>query len=92
MRILNGRTGSDSGIGKFTCHTHRGKSVVDYILVSTDILPLIYHSTLVIRIYYLITVFSTVRYGQILRIQTTGCSMMRILSMYRINMYGTIIF
>ena len=41
MRILNGRTGSDNGIGKFTCHKHRGKSVVDYILVSTDILPLI---------------------------------------------------
>ena len=26
-------------VGKFTCHTHRGQSVVDYILVSTDILP-----------------------------------------------------
>ena len=39
MRILNGRTGSDKGVGKFTCHTHRGQSVVDYILVSTDILP-----------------------------------------------------
>ena len=41
MRILNGRTGSDKGIGKFTCHTHRGQSVVDFVLASTDILPLI---------------------------------------------------
>ena len=41
MRILNGRHGSDKGVGKFTCHTHRGQSVVDYVLVSTDILPLI---------------------------------------------------
>ena len=34
MRILNERTGSDNGIGKFTCHTHRGKSVVDYNYIS----------------------------------------------------------
>ena len=42
LRILNGRFGSDSGIGKFTCHRHRGESIVDYILTSTDILPLVY--------------------------------------------------
>ena len=41
LRILNGRIGSDKGIGKFTCHTHRGRSVVDYVLASTDILPLV---------------------------------------------------
>ena len=27
MRILNGRTGSDKGIGKFTCHTRRVKAL-----------------------------------------------------------------
>lgn len=41
LRIVNGRFGSDKDIGKFTCHTHRGESVVDYVLTSTDILPLI---------------------------------------------------
>ncbi|MCG8032789.1 MAG: hypothetical protein JAZ03_11525 [Candidatus Thiodiazotropha taylori] len=41
LRILNGRFGSDKNIGKFTCHTHRGESVVDYVLASTDLLPLV---------------------------------------------------
>ena len=40
LRILNGRIGSDKGVGKFTCHTHRGQSVVDYVLASTDSLQL----------------------------------------------------
>ena len=40
LRFLNGRIGSDKGVGKFTCHTHRGQSVVDYVLASTDILQL----------------------------------------------------
>ena len=41
LPILNGRYRSDTGIGKFTCHIHRGESVVDYILASTDILQLV---------------------------------------------------
>ena len=40
LRILNGRIGSDKGVGTFTCHTHRGQSVVDYVLAITDILQL----------------------------------------------------
>ena len=38
--VLNGRIGLDKDVGKFTCHTHRGQSVVDYVLASTDILQL----------------------------------------------------
>ena len=38
LRILNGRLGLDKGIGKTTCNTSRGSSVVDYILAQTDIL------------------------------------------------------
>ena len=41
LRILNGRLGSDEGIGKTTCNTSRGRSVVDYILAQTDIIKLI---------------------------------------------------
>ncbi len=32
LRIVNGRLGSDQGVGKYTCITHRGSSVVDYVL------------------------------------------------------------
>ena len=39
-RILNGRIESDKSVGKFTCHTHRGQSLVDYVLASTGILQL----------------------------------------------------
>ena len=41
LRILNGRLGLDEGIGKTTCNTCRGRSIVDYILVQTDIMKLI---------------------------------------------------
>ena len=41
LRILNGRFGTDTNIGKFTCHKHRGESVVDYVLASTDLLLLV---------------------------------------------------
>ena len=30
-RIVNGRTGSDKGVGEFTCINRQGKSVVDYV-------------------------------------------------------------
>ena len=43
LRISNGRTGTDKGVGKFTCHichTHRGQCMVDYVMASTDILRL----------------------------------------------------
>ena len=32
LRIVNGRVGNDKGVGKYTCITHRGSSVVDYVL------------------------------------------------------------
>ena len=42
LRIVNGRFGNDKNIGKFTCYNKNGgKSVVDYILMSDALLPLI---------------------------------------------------
>ena len=38
LRIMNGRIGSDSGIGKFTCVTENGCSVVDYVLRRPDLM------------------------------------------------------
>ena len=35
---MNGRIGSDSGIGKFICVTESGCSVVDYILCRPDLM------------------------------------------------------
>ena len=37
-RIVNGRFGSDKMVGNFTCTTSRGKSLVDYVLVSKSML------------------------------------------------------
>ncbi|XP_077978230.1 uncharacterized protein LOC144433746 [Glandiceps talaboti] len=37
LRMLNGRCGSDYGVGKFTCYTYNGQSTVDYVLASKDI-------------------------------------------------------
>ncbi|CAB3984539.1 Hypothetical predicted protein, partial [Paramuricea clavata] len=42
--ILNGRTKGDY-IGQFTCHTYSGASVVDYTVVSSEILQSIKHFT-----------------------------------------------
>jgi hypothetical protein len=41
LKVVNGRFGTDKGIGKFTCHTPNGRSVVDYAIVSTCLLSLI---------------------------------------------------
>jgi hypothetical protein len=32
LRIVNGRVGNDINVGKYTCHTARGNSVVDYLI------------------------------------------------------------
>ena len=34
FKIVNGRFGADKGVGRYTCHTPRGDSLVDYVLVS----------------------------------------------------------
>ena len=34
MRIVNGRLHKDRSIGRMTCYTHNGESVVDYVLTS----------------------------------------------------------
>ena len=43
LRLLNGRSTGDL-LGSFTCHQPLGSSVVDYIAVSVDILPLFHIS------------------------------------------------
>lgn len=37
IRILNGRVGADSGVGKFTFIGSRGSSLVDYVLASQNL-------------------------------------------------------
>ena len=37
--ICNGRIGEDKAVGDFTCQTPNGNSLVDYIIVSTELLP-----------------------------------------------------
>lgn len=37
--ICNGRFGSDAAVGAFTCRTSRGASVVDYAILSKDLIP-----------------------------------------------------
>lgn len=39
LKIVNGRFGSDKGVGEFTCIKPTGKSVVDYCVVSDFLLP-----------------------------------------------------
>ena len=38
LRIINGRIGNDGGIGKFTCVTENGCSVVDYVLCRPELM------------------------------------------------------
>ena len=37
LQIVNGRVGADRGIGRYTCYTYNGSSVVDYVLAQTSI-------------------------------------------------------
>ena len=39
FKIVNGRFGADKGVGRYTCHTPRGDSLVDYVLVSDTLIP-----------------------------------------------------
>ena len=41
IRIVNGRSGKDMGVGKFTCVTDKGESVVDYLIVEDDMFDVI---------------------------------------------------
>lgn len=37
--MCNGRRGNDKDVGNFTCYTKRGKSLVDYVLCSSSLIP-----------------------------------------------------
>ena len=37
LKIVNGRVGRDKHIGNYTCYTSRGKSTINYALVSMDV-------------------------------------------------------
>ena len=39
LKIVNGRFGSDKGTGAFTCVTANGSSVVDYVIMSSSLMP-----------------------------------------------------
>ena len=39
LKIINGRFGSDKGTGAFTCVTANGSSVVDYVIMSSSLVP-----------------------------------------------------
>ena len=39
LKIVNGRFGTDKDVGNYTCHTPRGESLVDYVLVSDCLIP-----------------------------------------------------
>ena len=37
-KIANGRLGKDRGIGNYTCHTTNGNSIIDYAVLSMELL------------------------------------------------------
>ena len=50
LHILNGRSGNDAGVGDYTCITHNGASVVDYVLVPTPLFDKVTHFSIVTRV------------------------------------------
>ena len=39
LKIVDGRFGNDAGVGNFTCVNANGQSVIDYMIMSTCLLP-----------------------------------------------------
>ena len=39
LKIVNGRFGDDEGIGRLTCNTYNGGSVIDYVLTESTYFP-----------------------------------------------------
>lgn len=39
LKMVNGRFGCDKGVGNFTCHKNVGESLVDYVLMSPQLMP-----------------------------------------------------
>ncbi len=39
LRIMNGRVGNDACVGKYTYVGSRGRSLIDYVVASTNIFP-----------------------------------------------------
>ena len=43
LHIVNGRVGSDKGVGHYTCYTYNVTSCVDYVLCSAALMPFIHN-------------------------------------------------
>ena len=39
LKIVNGRIGTDKYFGNYTCHTTKGQSTIDYVVMSMELFP-----------------------------------------------------
>ena len=39
LKIVNGRIGTDKSFGNYTCHTTKGQSTIDYVVMSMELSP-----------------------------------------------------
>ena len=39
LKIVNGRIGTDKSVGNYTCHTTKGQSTIDYVVMSMELFP-----------------------------------------------------
>ena len=39
LKIVNGRIGTDKSFGNYTCHTTKGQSTIDYVVMSMELFP-----------------------------------------------------
>ena len=39
LKIVNGRIGTDKSFANYTCHTTKGQSTIDYVVMSMELFP-----------------------------------------------------
>ena len=39
LKIVNGRIGTEKSFGNYTCHTTKGQSTIDYVVMSMELFP-----------------------------------------------------
>ena len=39
LKIVNGRIDTDKSFGNYTCHTTKGQSTIDYVIMPMDLFP-----------------------------------------------------